>query len=114
MTPDEHTNQEFFLDVGDGHRLYVHDWGKSKAKTPIIYLHGGPGNGCDDRDKREFDPKTQRVIFHDQRGAGKSTPEGSLESNTTQHLVQDIEKIAKRLSLDNFVLVGGSWGSTLA
>lgn len=114
MTPDEFTSQEFFLDVGDGHQVYVFDWGNPRASIPIVYLHGGPGNGCDDRSKKGFDPKTQRVIFHDQRGAGKSLPSGSLENNTTRHLVADIEKIAQRLDLDKFVLVGGSWGSTLA
>ncbi|HZL08330.1 MAG TPA: alpha/beta fold hydrolase [Candidatus Dormibacteraeota bacterium] len=114
MTPDEHTNQEFFLDVGDGHRLYVQDWGLADAKMPIMVLHGGPGNGVDDRDKRKFDPTVQRVIFHDQRGAGQSLPTGSLTNNTTQDLVTDIEAIAQHLQLDKFVLVGGSWGSTLA
>lgn len=114
MTPDEHTIQEFFIDVGDGHQVYVHDWGKKTAKIPIILLHGGPGNGCDDRDKRKFDPTTQRVIFFDQRGSGKSLPTGSLQNNTTQDLVEDIEKIANRLSIKRFVLTGGSWGSCLA
>ncbi len=114
MTPDEHTNQEFFLDVGDGHQLYVHDWGNPAAEIPIVFLHGGPGNGCADRHKSTFDPFKQRVIFHDQRGAGKSLPLGSLENNTTPHLVGDIEKIAQRLALDTFVITGGSWGSTLA
>jgi proline iminopeptidase len=114
MTPDEHTNQEFWLDVGGGQRVYVHDWGKADAKLPIVFLHGGPGNGCDNRDKRKFDPAEQRVIFHDQRGAGKSTPYASLENNTTQDLVEDIEKLAEQLKLDRFIVVGGSWGSTLA
>jgi proline iminopeptidase len=114
MTPDQHTNQEFFLDVGDGHSLYVQDWGNPDVKVPIIYLHGGPGDGCGDKDKSKFDPKRQRVIFHDQRGAGKSTPSGSLEHNTAADLIEDIEKIARRLKLDRYVLAGGSWGSTLA
>ncbi|HVX56127.1 MAG TPA: alpha/beta fold hydrolase [Candidatus Saccharimonadales bacterium] len=114
MTPDEFTNQEFFLDVGDGHHLYVQDWGTPDAQVPILFLHGGPGNGCDDRDKAKFDPRTQRVIFHDQRGSGKSTPTGSLERNTSQDLVNDIDKLSKHLGLDKFVLTGGSWGSTLA
>lgn len=114
MTPDEHTNQEFFLDVGDGHQLYVQDWGNKDAKTAIIFLHGGPGNGCYDRDKTKFNPETQRIIFHDQRGAGKSIPAGKLEHNTTQDLIGDIAKIADKLKLKNFVLTGGSWGSTLA
>ncbi len=114
MTPDEFTNRELFLEVGDGHRLYVHDWGNPKAKTPIVYLHGGPGNGCDDRDKDKFNPQTQRVIFHDQRGAGQSTPAASLKNNTSQHLVEDITKLADELKLKKLVLVGSSWGSTLA
>ncbi len=114
MTPDEYTNQEFFLDVEGGHRLYVQDWGKQNAKIPIIYLHGGPGNGCEDRDKAKFNPKKQRIIFHDQRGSGKSTPSGSLKNNETADLVEDIKKIAQHLKLDKFVLAGGSWGSTLS
>lgn len=114
MTPDQCTISESFLDVGDGHQLYVHDWGNPQAKTPILFLHGGPGNGCDNRDKKKFDPATQRIIFHDQRGAGKSLPLGSLKHNTTQKLIEDIDKIARHLKLDKFVLVGGSWGSTLA
>jgi proline iminopeptidase len=114
MTPDEFTNQELMLDVGDGHTLYVHDWGNLKAKTPIVFLHGGPGTGSSDRYKLTFDPTQHRVIFHDQRGTGKSLPYGSLEHNTTPHLVEDIEKIADKLQLDNFTLTGRSWGSTLA
>ncbi len=114
MTPDEFTNQEFFLDVGYGHQIYVHDWGKQEVKTPIIFLHGGPGNGCDNRDKRKFDPKKQRVIFFDQRGSGKSIPFGSLLNNTTQHSVADIEKIIRHLQLERIVITGGSWGSCLA
>lgn len=114
MTPDEHTNQEHMLDVGDGHQLYVHDWGKPDATVPIVFVHGGPGNGCKDRDKSKFDATTQRVIFYDQRGAGKSTPTGSLKHNTSEHLVTDITHVLDELNLSQVVLVGGSWGSTLA
>ncbi|HTB48534.1 MAG TPA: alpha/beta fold hydrolase [Verrucomicrobiae bacterium] len=114
MTPDEHTNQELFLDVGDGHQLYIQDWGNPKAKTPIIFLHGGPGSGCKDTHKQLFDPKIQRVIFHDQRGAGKSLPYGSIEHNTTAHLVEDIQKLHDHLKLTQAIIVGGSWGSCLA
>jgi proline iminopeptidase len=114
MTADEFTNQELMLDVGDGHTLYVHDWGNPKAKTPIVFLHGGPGSGNSDRYKLRFDPTQHRVIFHDQRGTGHSTPYGSLQHNTTQDLVEDIETIATRLKLNKFTLTGSSWGSTLA
>lgn len=114
MTPDSHTIQETFLEVGDGHTLYIHDWGNKTAKTPIIFLHGGPGDQSKDRHKLPFDPTRQRVIFFDQRGSGRSLPYGSLEHNTTQDLVEDIEKIASHLKLDKFILTGGSWGSCLA
>jgi proline iminopeptidase len=114
MTPDAHTIKETFLDVGDGHSLYIHDWGNKEAKTPILFLHGGPGSGCNDRHKLRFNPKVHRVIFHDQRGTGKSLPYGSLINNSTQDLVEDIEKVAKHVELNQFVITGGSWGSFLA
>lgn len=114
MTPDEHTILETFVEVGDGHSLYVHEWGNSKAKLPVLFLHGGPGGGCKDRHKQGFDPRQQRVIFFDQRGSGKSLPYGSLEHNTTKELVVDIEKIARHLKLEQFVISGSSWGVCLA
>jgi proline iminopeptidase len=81
---------------------------------PVIFLHGGPGSGCSDRHKQVFDPSKHRVIFIDQRGSGRSLPYGLLENNTTEKVVEDIEKVAKHLSLTDFVLVGGSWGSCLS
>lgn len=114
MTPDAHTLQEHFLDVGNGHQLYVHDWGNADAADPILYLHGGPGGGCNDGNKLRFDPEQHRVIFFDQRGSGRSLPYGTTEHNTTDDLVADIEKIAAFLKLSSFVITGGSWGSTLA
>lgn len=114
MKPDSNTIQETYLEVGSGHKLYIQDWGNKDAKLPIIFLHGGPGAGCHDGHKQSFDPNKQRVIFFDQRGSGKSLPKGSLEHNTTDYLVDDIEKIANHLKLKKFVLTGGSWGSCLA
>lgn len=114
MNKDESTNQEFLLDVGDGHRLHIIDWGNKNAKTPIIFLHGGPGGGIKDRHKGSFDPAIHRVIFFDQRGCGKSMPYGSLENNTTDDLAKDITKIAEHLRIEKFWLHGYSWGSTLA
>lgn len=114
MTPDQYTLKEFFIDVGDGHQLYVYEWGSPKG-LPVIFLHGGPGStNVKDRHKNLFDPQKHHVVFFDQRGAGRSIPFGSLEHNTTADLVEDIEKLAKHLKLKQFVLVGGSWGSTLA
>lgn len=114
MTPDDFTNQALMLPVGHGHELYVQDWGKQDAKTPIIFLHGGPGGGCNDGHKGYFDPARHRVIFFDQRGSGQSTPYGSLEHNTTDDLVADIDTIINHFKLDKVVLCGRSWGSSLA
>jgi proline iminopeptidase len=114
MNRDEYTNQEHFLDVGDGYQLYVHDWGSKKAARPIFFLHGGPGGHTKDKHKNLFNPEKQRVIFFDQRGSGKSLPAGSIENNTTQKMVEDISKIADYFDIDTFVITGGSWGSCLA
>ncbi len=114
MSPDEYTIQETHVEVGDGHQLYVQDWGNKGATMPVLSLHGGPGTPCTDSHKDYFDGSRQRAIFFDQRGAGRSTPYGSLENNTTQHLVEDIAKILDSLEIDKVVLMGGSWGSCLA
>lgn len=113
MTPDQHTNKEFFIDVGDGHQLYVYDWGNPKG-LPVIFLHGGPGGAVSDHCKRVFEPKKHRVIFFDQRGCGKSLPYGGLKHNTTSKLIEDITKIADQVKFKQFVLDGCSWGSCLA
>jgi proline iminopeptidase len=113
VSPDQHTIQETFIEAGDGHTLYVHEWGNPKG-MPVVFLHGGPGSGCHDRHKQVFDPYKHRVIFFDQRGSGRSVPYGSIENNTTAELIEDIEKIAKHSKLTRFTLVGGSWGSCLA
>ncbi len=114
MQTDQHTIREFTLNVGDGHELYVHDWGNEFAKTPFVFLHGGPGSQSKDKHKSVFDPSTQRVIFFDQRGCGNSTPYGEIAKNTTQDLVGDITKIADHLNIKKFYLHGSSWGSALA
>jgi len=114
MTPDEFTIQELHLAVGDGHTLYVQDWGNKEATTVWIVLHGGPGSQAKPKHKGGFDPTTQRVIFFDQRGCGNSTPYGSLEHNTTQDLIADISRIADELGVATFALHGSSWGSALA
>lgn len=113
MTPDQYTNKEFFIEVGDGHQLYVHDWGNPKG-LPVVFLHGGPGGSVNDKDKARFDPKIHHVIFFDQRGCGKSLPYASLKHNTTDDLVEDIRRIANQAKFKQFVIVGGSWGACLA
>lgn len=109
----EFTNATGYIEVGDGHQLYWEDWGNPEG-VPILSLHGGPGSGFSDKHKVIFDPDRHHVIFHDQRGSGNSTPFASTDSNTTQLLVEDIDRIRNERGLDKATLVGGSWGSTLA
>jgi len=82
--------------------------------APVVFLHGGPGGGCDEKDRSFFNPNKYKVIFLDQRGAGKSTPSACLEENTTWDLVKDIERLREHLKIEKWHVFGGSWGSTLA
>jgi proline iminopeptidase len=101
------------LPVGDGHRLYVEECGRPDG-LPAVFLHGGPGAGCESAHRRFFDPQRYRIVLFDQRGCGRSTPHASLHANTTWDLVADIERIRVRLGIDRWLVFGGSWGSTLA
>lgn len=101
------------LDVGDGHEIYWETCGNPLGQ-PALFLHGGPGGGCYADHRRLFDPRHYRIVLFDQRGCGRSRPAGSLEANTTQHLLGDMEKLRKRLQIDSWLVLGGSWGATLA
>lgn len=102
-----------FLPVSDGHNIYWEECGNPDG-LPVIFLHGGPGAGCSPHDRRFFDPAFYRIILIDQRGCGRSQPHLSLESNTTWHLINDIEVLRNYLQIKKWVVFGGSWGSTLA
>lgn len=99
--------------VSDLHTLYLEESGSSQG-VPVVFLHGGPGGSCEPGHRRFFDPESYRIILFDQRGSGKSRPHASLEQNTTMDLVADLEKIREFLEIDQWVVFGGSWGSTLA
>lgn len=101
------------LDVGDGHTLYWERVGTPGAK-PAVMLHGGPGAGCSENHRRQWNPARYDVLLFDQRGCGRSTPFASLEANTTWHLVADIERLREMCGHDKWQVFGGSWGSTLA
>ena len=101
------------LPVGDGHVMYWEQSGNPDG-PPVLFLHGGPGAGTTPTHRRFFDPQHYRIILFDQRGAGKSTPHASIEANTTQHLIADIERLRTTLEIDRWLVFGGSWGSTLA
>src|SRR3546814_19590423 len=101
------------LYVGDGHQVDVERCGTKGAK-PALFLHGGPGGGIAPEHRRQFDPERYDLLLFDQRGCGKSTPYASLEANTTWHLVAAIARLRATLGVDNWLVFGGSLGSTLA
>ncbi len=102
-----------YLPVGDGHELYVETIGRLDG-IPAVYLHGGPGSGCQPDHRRLFDPERFHAVLFDQRGAGRSRPKGSREANTLPHLIADMETIREKFGFERWLIVGGSWGATLA
>ena len=101
------------LEVGDGHSIYVEQSGNPQG-VPVVVLHGGPGGGSSPMMRRFFDPAHYRIVLFDQRGCGRSKPHASVEANTTQHLIGDIERIRTTLGIGRWIVFGGSWGATLA
>ena len=101
------------LRVDETHVLHVEECG-SPDGIPVLFVHGGPGAGFSPVHRCFFDPEKYRIVLFDQRGSGKSTPHASLENNTTQHLVADMEFIRDYLGINRWLLFGGSWGSTLS
>lgn len=104
---------QFEIEVTPPHKLYVEECG-SPDGIPVVFLHGGPGAGCEPYHRQFFDPEKYRIVLFDQRGAGRSTPHAELQNNTTQDLVADIETIREKLGIHKWLVFGGSWGSTLA
>ena len=101
------------LAVAPPHVLHVEECGDPDG-LPVLFVHGGPGAGCEPWHRQFFDPEKYRIILFDQRGAGRSTPHAALENNTTADLVADMEVIREYLGVDRWLLFGGSWGSTLS
>lgn len=101
------------LEVGAPHVIYVEECGTPDG-IPVVFLHGGPGAGCEPMHRRFFDPEVFRIVLFDQRGCGRSTPHGELDENTSAHLIADLERIREQLGVKRWLLFGGSWGSTLA
>ncbi len=104
---------EHSLAVEHPHVLHVEECGNPRG-LPVLFVHGGPGAGCEAYHRRFFDPDVYRIILFDQRGAGRSVPHAELEGNNTQALVSDMERIREHLGIGRWVLFGGSWGSALA
>lgn len=117
MYPDIEPYDQGMLDVGDGNSLYWECCGNPQGSA-AIYLHGGPGSGCTPRARCFFDPEAYRIILFDQRGCGRSRPllndRSHLDVNTTAHLIRDLESLRTHLQVDRWLMLGVSWGSTLA
>lgn len=100
------------LAVDSIHTLYVEEAGNPRG-LPVVFLHGGPGSGCNENHRRYFNPKKYRIVLLDQRGCHRSQPAGATENNSTQALVADLERIRAHLGIDKWLVFGGSWGAAL-
>jgi proline iminopeptidase len=100
------------VSVSQGYHLYVEECGRPDG-LPVVFVHGGPGAGCEPYHRQFFNPDIYRIILFDQRGCGRSLPHAGLVGNTTQALVSDMETIRVMLGIDRWIVFGGSWGSTL-
>ncbi len=112
-TPSLRPFDAIMLSVGDGHWLYIEQCGRSDG-VPVLFLHGGPGSGAQHMHRELFDANRFRAILFDQRGSGRSHPYLSRTANTTQHLIADIEAVRCHFGIETWIVLGGSWGSTLA
>ena len=102
-----------WLKIGHTHQIYFEECGNPTGR-PVVFLHGGPGGGCNSTQRRFFDPAHYRIILLDQRGCGRSKPQGETRENTTNDLVADLETLREHLNIAKWHVFGGSWGSTLA
>jgi proline iminopeptidase len=101
------------LSVDKPHQLYWEQCGNPDG-DPVLFLHGGPGAGCTETDRRFFDPEFFRIVIFDQRGSGRSTPVGDISNNTMADTVRDIEQLREQLEIENWHVFGGSYGSTIS
>ena len=113
LYPEIQPHQSGMLKLDDIHTMYWEISGNPRG-APIVFLHGGPGAGTTASHRRFFDPTHYRIVLFDQRGAGRSVPLGEIRSNTTPHLIHDIETLRQHLGIERWLVFGGSWGSTLA
>ncbi len=112
LYPEIEPYNTHYLPTGEGHVLHVEECGNPNG-IPVVFLHGGPGGYCKPYQRSLFNPDLYRIILFDQRGAGQSIPKGSLQANTAQELVKDIELLRQKLNIEQWVIFGGSWGSAL-
>jgi proline iminopeptidase len=113
LYPEIEPFHKSWLKVGDLHQIYYEECGNPSG-SPVVFLHGGPGSGCNPSQRRFFDPTHYRIVLIDQRGCGRSTPQGEVRENTTDDLMADLEALREHLGIAKWHVFGGSWGSTLA
>lgn len=113
LYPEITPYQSDWLKVSELHQIYFEQSGNPQGQA-VIFLHGGPGSGCNPAQRRFFDPAHYRIILLDQRGCGRSQPLGSVDNNTTADLVEDLNQLRVHLNIEQWLVFGGSWGSTLA
>lgn len=113
LFPEIQPYARHLVDVSDGHRIYVEESGNAQG-IPVLFVHGGPGSGSGEVHRRYFDPTKYRIIVFDQRGCGQSTPHADLTHNNSAALLADMEQIRHSLGVEQWLLFGGSWGSTLS
>jgi proline iminopeptidase len=113
LFPPLEPNAQGWLEAPGGHHIFYETSGNPQG-APVVFLHGGPGSGCNPSHRRFFDPLFYHIILLDQRGCGRSLPLGSVENNTTWDLVEDLERLRIHLGVHRWMVFGGSWGSTLA
>ncbi|WP_269621468.1 prolyl aminopeptidase [Zhongshania sp. BJYM1] len=94
------------------HQLYVEVSGNPEG-IPVVFLHGGPGSSCNNNHRRYFNPDHYYIVAFDQRGCGMSTPKGELTNNSSQYLINDVERIREYFNIKQWLVFGGSWGATL-
>ena len=113
LYPEIEPYRQGALSLDKIHTMYWEESGNPSG-VPVVFLHGGPGAGATAAHRRFFDPVYYRIVIYDQRGAGRSTPLGEIQDNTTPHLINDLELLRQHLRIDKWHIFGGSWGSTLA
>lgn len=112
LYPEIQARRSLRLQVDERHTLYAEEAG-NPAGIPVLFLHGGPGSGCNENHRRYFNPRKYRIVIFDQRGCRRSAPAGETRDNTTWDLLADVERIRTQLDIDQWLVFGGSWGATL-
>jgi proline iminopeptidase len=113
LYPEIKPYERHIVKVDDVHEIYVDESGIPHG-IPVLFVHAGPGSGCQYDSRSFFNPEKYRIILFDQRGCGRSKPHSDLAGNTTHNLVEDMEKIRQHLGIDKWVVFGGGWGATLS